>query len=71
MATMIAGLILFFIGGFMVLCTHAMVRFQIWSQHVLMGAQYIPSKRTYMVMRIVGAFLMILGILVGLSVILK
>ena len=69
MANIIAGLILLSIGGFMVLCTHSMIRFQIWSQRVIVGAQYIPSKRTYAVMRIVGSFLAILGIFVGMGVI--
>ena len=63
---LIAVLILSLIGGFMIVCTRAMVRFQVWSQRVVMGAQYIPSKRTYIAMRIVGVFLIILagGVLV-------
>ena len=53
----------------MVVCTKAMVRFQVWSQRVIMRAQYIPSQRTYTAMRIVGAVIVILGILVSVGVI--
>jgi len=69
MAKIIAPLILVIIGGFMVVCTKAMVRFQVWSQRVIMRAQYIPSQRTYAVMRVVGAVIVILGILVSVGVI--
>ena len=69
MAKIIAPLILVIIGGFMVVCTKAMVRFQVWSQRVIMRAQYIPSQRTYTAMRIVGAVIVILGILVSVGVI--
>ena len=65
MGKIIAPLVLLILGGFMIVCTKAMVRFQIWSQRAIMGAQYIPSQRTYTVMRIVGVFLVILGIIVG------
>ena len=43
----------------------AMVRFQVWTQRAIMGAQYVPSQRTYTAMRIVGLFLVIVGIIVG------
>ena len=46
----------------MVVFTNAMVRFQVWSQRVIAGAQYIPSKRTYTMMRIVGVFLIVLAV---------
>jgi hypothetical protein len=64
MGKIIAVLVLFILGGLMVLCTKTMVRFQVWSQRVLMGAQYTPSQRTYTMMRIVGVLLIILGIIV-------
>ncbi len=69
MKNIIAGLILFVLGGFMILFTHSMIRFQVWVQRVIMGAQYTPSKRTYTAMRIVGGILFVLGILVAVSVI--
>ena len=64
MGKIIAGLILFILGGFMIVFTHAMMRFQVWSQRAMMGAQYIPSKRTYTVMRLIGGLLIILGLVV-------
>ena len=48
----------------MIVFTHAMMRFQVWSQRAMMGAQYIPSKRTYTVMRLIGGLLIILGLVV-------
>ena len=41
-----------------------MLRFQVWSQRAIMGAEYIPSARTYTVIRIFGAFFIVLGLLV-------
>ena len=68
MKNIIAGFILLILGGFMVVFTHAMLRFQVWSQRTIMGAQYIPSKRTYKVMRIIGALLFILGLIVSIGI---
>ena len=39
-----------------------MVRFQVWTQRVIMGAQYIPSERTYKVNRIFGVLFVLLGL---------
>jgi uncharacterized membrane protein YkgB len=64
MENIIAGLILLILGGCMFVCTNAMVRFQVWSQRAVMGAEYIPSKRTYTVMRLIGVLLIILGLVV-------
>ncbi len=66
MEKLIAAAILLVIGGCMLLCTGAMIRFQIWSQRTIAGAQYIPSKRTYTLMRIVGAFLVLIAALVAI-----
>ena len=41
-----------------------MVRFQVWSQRTIMGAQYIATKRTYTVMRMFGVFFIIVGLVV-------
>jgi len=62
----IPALVLIVVGGFMATCTGQMIRFQVWLQHSLMGAQYVPSARTYTVMRIVGTFLAVLGLLIGI-----
>jgi hypothetical protein len=64
MGKIIAELVLFIVGGLMILFTNTMLRFQVWSQRVLMGAQYTPSQRTHMMMRVVGVLLVILGIIV-------
>lgn len=41
-----------------------MVRFQVWTQRAIMGAQFIPSERIYKVNRIFGAFFVFIGLLV-------
>ena len=64
MGKIIAGFILFILGGCMIVWPTTMVRFQVWSQRVLMGAEYIPSKRTYTVIRFIGVLLIILGLVV-------
>lgn len=64
MGKIIAGFILFILGGFMVVWPNTMVRFQVWSQRAIMGAQYIPSKRTYTVVRLIGVLLVILGLVI-------
>ena len=68
MSKIIAALVLLIIGVIMVVWTKSMIRFQIWTQHTLMGAQYVPSQRTYTAVRVIGAFLVVLGILVGLGI---
>ncbi len=64
MGKIIAESVLLILGGFMVLLPGPVVRFQVWTQRVLMNAQYIPSKRTYTVMRFFGVLLIILGLAV-------
>ncbi|MCR4334063.1 MAG: hypothetical protein NUV60_03595 [Patescibacteria group bacterium] len=59
--SLIVGVILIIIGGIETLRTVWFIRFQIWVQKTLMGADYVPSARTYTVVRIVGAFIMVLG----------
>lgn len=58
----IVGFILFVIGGLMVARPDWYVRFQVWTQRVIMGAEWKPSGRTYMVFRIIGTILVILGL---------
>jgi hypothetical protein len=64
MGKIIAEIVLIIWGGFIALFPNVMVRFQVWIQRVLMNAQYIPSDRTFTAMRIVGVFLLLLGIAV-------
>lgn len=58
------GFVLFVFGGFTVVRPDLMVRFQVWSQRAIMGAQYVPSQRTYRVVRFFGAFFILLGLLI-------
>lgn len=60
----LAGFLLLVLGGLYVVRADLAVRFQVWTQRVIMNAQYIPSERTYKVMRWLGAFLVLLGLLV-------
>jgi hypothetical protein len=64
MGKIIAESVLFVLGAVMLLLPETVVRFQVWIQRVLMNAQYIPSKRTYTVMRLFGVLLVMLGLVV-------
>ena len=65
----IVGFVLLVFGGVNAVRPDFMVRFQIWSQRRIMGAQFIPSERTYRVNRLFGAFSVLLGLLVITGVI--
>jgi len=58
----IVGFIFLVFGGMNVVRPDFMVRFQVWTQRVIMGAQYIPSERTYKVNRIFGVLFVLLGL---------
>ena len=58
----IIGFLFLVFGGLNVLRPDLMVRFQVWSQRVVMGAQYIPSERTYKVNRMFGVVFVLLGL---------
>ena len=60
----IVGFIFLVFGGMNVVRPDLMVRFQVWSQRVIMGAQYVPSERTYKVNRMFGVVFVLLGLLV-------
>lgn len=62
MEQIIVGVILFVLGGLNAVRPEIFMRFQIWSQRVIMGARYEPSQRTYTVARIFGAVLIVLGL---------
>ncbi|MCR4325234.1 MAG: hypothetical protein NUV59_00290 [Patescibacteria group bacterium] len=59
---LLIGLMLMILGGLTVVRPDFLIRLQIWTQKVIMRAQYIPSERTYLVARIVGAFLFAVGL---------
>ena len=59
----LVGVLFLILGGVAVLRTDLVLRFQIWVQRVIMGAEYIPSSRTYLIMRILGAIFIVIGLL--------
>jgi len=63
MEQIIVGIILFAFGGFSVIRPDVFLRFQIWVQKTVMGAEYVPSNRTYKIVRIFGIVLVVLGLL--------
>lgn len=60
----IVGFILLVFGGLNAVRPDVLIRFQIWSQRVVMGAKYEPSQRTHTAVRIFGAIFVVLGLLV-------
>ena len=63
MESKIVGFILLVAGGLMVVKPDILIRFQIWTQRVIMGAKYEPGQRTYKIMRFVGVIFTLLGFL--------
>ena len=59
----IVGFILLIIGGLEAVRPDIFIRFQIWSQRVIMGARYEPSRRTYMIVRILGSVFIVIGLM--------
>lgn len=64
MEQLVVGFILFIVGGLNAVRPDFLMRFQIWTQKYIMGAEYIPSSRTYKIMRFFGVVMVILGLLV-------
>jgi hypothetical protein len=64
MERLIPGFVLLVIGGLYAVRPDLMIRFQVWTQKVILGATYIPSSRTYKITRGLGVVLVILGLLV-------
>jgi len=58
----VIGLFLLLVGGLEVFRTKWFVGVQIWIQKKLMGADYVPSAKTYRNIRIFGTALLILGL---------
>lgn len=67
--SIIVGVILLVFGGLNVIQPDILMRFQVWSQCVIMGARYEPSARTYRITRVIGAALVVLGLLAVTGVI--
>ncbi|MDO8571521.1 MAG: hypothetical protein Q7R79_02490 [bacterium] len=63
MESRIVGFMLLVVGGLNVVRPDILMRFQIWSNRVIMGAKYEPSARTYLIVRITGSVFILLGLL--------
>lgn len=63
MESKIIGFILLVVGGFLVVRADIFMRFQIWTQRIIMGAKYEPSQRTYKITRFIGVLFVLLGFL--------
>jgi len=61
--SMIGGLFLIIVGGLQSLKTDWFINIQIWVQKKLMGADYIPSAKTYKIIRFFGMIILIMGLL--------
>lgn len=68
MIDQIIGFILLCIGGFLAIWPDATIRFQVWSQRVIMGAKFEPSQRTYKVVRFIGICIALIGLLAVVGV---
>ena len=68
MESIIPAVIFILFGGLSLIRPNLLLRFQIWTQKVIMNAQYIPSRRTYFVVRVMGVIFLILGILALLGI---
>lgn len=60
----IVGLIFTALGGFEAIRPDLFLRFQIWVNRVVMGADFRPSHRTETIVRSIGAFIMVIGLAV-------
>lgn len=63
MKSIFVGFVLLIFSGLGVVRPDILMRFQIWSQRVVMGARYEPGPRTYLITRLIGAVLMVVGLL--------
>ena len=63
MESQIVGFILLVAGGLMAVRPDILMRFQIWTQRIIMGAKYEPSQRTYKITRFMGVLFVLLGLL--------
>ena len=63
MESQIVGFILLVAGGLMAVRPDILMRFQIWTQRIIMGAKYEPSQRTYKIIRFMGVLFVLLGLL--------
>lgn len=60
----IVGFLLSILGGFQAVRPDLFLRFQIWTNRVILGADFQPSGRTKTIVRVIGALIMVLGLAV-------
>ena len=68
MESIILGFIFLVIGVLNVFRPSILLSIQVWIQRVIMGAEYKPSQRTYLIMRIIGVFFVLIGLLALLGI---
>ena len=59
----LVGFFFLILGGLHAVRPDLMLRFQVWSQRVLMDAKYEPGPRTYTIVRVFGALFIVIGLL--------
>jgi hypothetical protein len=64
MERVFVGFILMVIGGLYTVRPDLLLKFQVWTQRTIMGAKYVPSKKTYKIVRYFGILFLILGLFV-------
>lgn len=59
----LAAIVFIPLGALLIFKPDLYLKFQIWQQKVFMGAKYIPSKKTILICRLLGAIFFIGGLL--------
>ncbi len=63
-AAVVFSAVFVILGLLYVLKPELIIRFHVWQQRVFMGAKFIPSKKTEAVIRIMGVFLLAVGLVI-------
>ncbi|MBU3913048.1 MAG: hypothetical protein KKE50_03050 [Nanoarchaeota archaeon] len=56
---LLLGFVFIILGLFFLIKPEWFIKFQIWNQKFFLGAKYIPSKRTYLFVRLFGVLWML------------
>lgn len=62
LAVLVPGAVLLAVGMMVALNPESILKLQIWTQKVIMGAEFKPSARTKTIYRIIGLVLIIFGL---------
>ena len=65
----IVAVIILVIGVLQLSRPELLLQFQKWTQKHIMGAKYEPTERTCVLVRVIGALLVVLGVLILMGVI--